>query len=249
MAEKQISGLQVGSAYGPYQLIRILGEGGGGQVWEADDSRNGRRVALKVMTELEADSPNALERFEREGRLAASITHPSCVLVFGAEEVESRPTISMELMRGGTLRDRLSEGPLEYSEAVEHVLGMIEGLEAAQAAGIIHRDVKPSNCFLEEGGTRSKIGDFGVSRTLEVPTDLTATGTFIGTPSYASPEQVRRARRRSRRAPSTVDGRATDAEPRRDRARRGARSPPPPPGSGRGSRTPRARRDARRPGP
>ena len=191
MVEKQVSGLQEGSAYGPYHLIRILGEGGGGQVWEADDSRNGRRVALKVMTELEVDSPTALERFEREGRLAASITHPSCVLVFGAEEVESRPTISMELMRGGTLRDRLKESPLEYRDAVGHVLDMIAGLEAAQLAGIIHRDVKPSNCFLEEGGGRTKIGDFGVSRTLEVPTDLTATGAFIGTPSYASPEQVR----------------------------------------------------------
>ena len=191
MAENTTPGLQVGADYGSYQLIRILGEGGGGQVWEADDSRSGRRVALKVLTELRAESPKALERFEQEGRLAASVTHPSCVFVFGAEEIEGRPTISMELMRGGTLRDRLNEGALEYRDAAASVLDIIEGLEAAQHVGIIHRDVKPSNCFLEEGGVRTKIGDFGVSRTLEVPSDLTVTGSFIGTPSYASPEQIR----------------------------------------------------------
>lgn len=190
ITEKQVSGLQPG-AYGPYELIRILGEGGGGQVWEADDSRSGRRVALKVMTQLRAESPKALLRFEQEGRLAASITHPSCVFIFGAEEVDGQPTISMELMRGGTLRDRLNDGPLEYRDAVASVLDIIEGLEAAQRAGIIHRDVKPSNCFLEEGGVGTKIGDFGVSRTLETPSDLTVTGSFIGTPSYSSPEQVR----------------------------------------------------------
>ena len=167
MAENTTPGLQVGADYGSYQLIRILGEGGGGQVWEADDSRSGRRVALKVLTELRAESPKALERFEQEGRLAASVTHPSCVFVFGAEEIEGRPTISMELMRGGTLRDRLNEGALEYRDAAASVLDIIEGLEAAQHVGIIHRDVKPSNCFLEEGGVRTKIGDFGVSRTLE----------------------------------------------------------------------------------
>ena len=182
--------LAPGRTFGRYELIDHLGEGGFGQVWEARDRGTGRRLALKVLTAVQAESSEALQRFQREGRLAASLSHPSCVYVIGAEEIEGRPVIAMELMRGGTLRDRLNESALTVTEAVDYALDLIEGLEAAQEKGIIHRDVKPSNCFLDASGNVAKIGDFGVSRTLEAPSDLSVTGMFIGTPYYASPEQV-----------------------------------------------------------
>src|SRR5262249_44883902 len=101
------------------------------------------------------------------------------------------PAIAMELMSGGTLQDRLDErGPVPHREAVHMMLDIIEGLEASHQAGILHRDIKPSNCFVDEAG-RCKIGDFGISKSLQQPANVTITGGFIGTPSYASPEQVR----------------------------------------------------------
>src|SRR5262249_51060098 len=105
--------------------------------------------------------------------------------------IEGYATIAMELMPGGTLQDRLSrQGALPVKEAVDFTLQIIDGLEAAHEAGIVHRDVKPSNCFLDADG-HAKIGDFGVSKALEGAVGLTLSGSFVGTPSYASPEQVR----------------------------------------------------------
>jgi hypothetical protein len=181
---------EAGSRFGAYQLVRTLGRGGFGVVWEAEHVETGRRVALKMMTVLRATSSDALARFEREGRLAASVNHPRCVFVFGAEEIDGYPTIVMELMPGGTLQDEIDRrGPLAPTEAVDYVLDAMDGLEAAHGAGVIHRDVKPSNCFLDEHG-RVKIGDFGISKTLEPQWNLTASGSFVGTPAYAAPEQV-----------------------------------------------------------
>ena len=181
--------LKAGSHLGPYQLARKLGVGGFAEVWEAEDRETGRRLALKVLTELRTDSSEAIERFRQEGRLAASISHPRCVYIFAAEEFDGVPVISMELMPGGTLADRLKQGRLPTEQAVDYVLNLIDGLEAGQRLGIIHRDVKPSNCFLDdEGGVR--IGDFGISKSLEADARLTVTGSFLGTPHYASPEQV-----------------------------------------------------------
>lgn len=182
---------EAGKVFGPYLIIRLLGTGGFGQVWEAESFDTGRRVALKVLTEVGVAHEDALRRFEQEGRLAASLSHPNCVYVFGAQQIEGYPTIAMELMPGGTLQDRLArQGALPVKEAVDFTLQIMDGLEAAHQAGILHRDVKPSNCFLDAEG-RVKIGDFGVSRALESPADLTLSGCFIGTPSYAFPEQVR----------------------------------------------------------
>lgn len=178
-----------GADFGPFRLIRLLGQGGFAQVWEAESRETGRHVALKVLTEIRAESSRALERFQQEGRLAASITHPRCVYVFGTQEIEGYPAITMELMPGGTLADRLKQGPLPAAEAVDDILDVLDGLEAAQRKGIIHRDVKPSNCFLDESGG-AKIGDFGISKSLESDSALTATGSFLGTPYYAAPEQV-----------------------------------------------------------
>ena len=183
---------QPGEPLGHYRIIRLLGEGGMGAVFDAEDLESGRRVALKILSQA-LDSPEARERFFREGRLAASINHPNSVYVFGTEEIGGTPAIAMELVAGGTLQDRVRErGPLPVAEAVDAVLQIIGGLEAAQRIGILHRDIKPSNCFRDNDGT-VKIGDFGLSISTTVRTEpaLTATGAFLGTPAFCSPEQLR----------------------------------------------------------
>jgi uncharacterized RDD family membrane protein YckC len=181
-----------GETFGNYQIIRLLGRGGMGEVYEAEHRPSGRRVALKVMGHaLESDTDR--KRFLREGRLAASISHPHVVYVFGSEEINGRPVIAMELVPGGTLKDRVrKEGSLKPSEAVDAILQMIEGLEAAHNAGILHRDIKPANCFVAPDAT-IKIGDFGlsISTIARGETLLTASGSVVGTPTYASPEQLR----------------------------------------------------------
>jgi len=181
-----------GEQLGHYSILRPLGVGGMGAVYEAQDLESGRRVALKVLSHR-LDSPDARERFFREGRLAASINHPNSVYIFGTEEIAGTPVIAMELVSGGTLQDRVhARGPLPSGEAVDCVLQMIEGLGAAQRLGILHRDIKPSNCYVGEDGV-VKIGDFGLSISTAIRTEpaLTATGAFLGTPAFCSPEQLR----------------------------------------------------------
>jgi hypothetical protein len=181
-----------GQTFGGYRLVRLLGKGGMGAVYEAEHLESGRRVALKVLSHS-LDSAEARARFLREGRLAASINHPNSVYIYGTEEIEGTPAISMELVAGGTLEARVrQEGPLPAGEAVDAILQIIEGLEAAQAVGVLHRDVKPSNCFMEAGGA-VKVGDFGLSISTKVrgETDLTITGSFLGTPAFSSPEQLK----------------------------------------------------------
>ncbi len=183
---------QPGDKFGHYRIVRLLGAGGMGAAFEADDLETGRHVALKVLSHT-LDSPDARERFFREGRLAASINHPNSVYVFGTEEIAGTPVIAMELMSGGTLQDRVNaRGPVPVGEAVDAVLQIIAGLEAAQRIGILHRDVKPSNCFRDADGT-VKIGDFGLSISTAVRTEpaLTSAGEFLGTPAFCSPEQLR----------------------------------------------------------
>lgn len=183
---------QPGEQLGHYRIVRLLGEGGMGAVFEAEDLESGRRVALKVLSHM-LDSPEARERFFREGRLAASINHPNSVYVFGTEEIGGTPVIAMELVAGGTLQERVrAQGPLPVGEAVDGVLQIIAGLEAAQRIGILHRDIKPSNCFRDADGT-VKIGDFGLSISTAVRLEpaLTSSGAFLGTPAFCSPEQLR----------------------------------------------------------
>lgn len=181
-----------GEELGHYRIVRLLGRGGMGAAFEAEDLESGRRIALKVLSHT-LDSPDARERFLREGRLAASINHPNSVYVFGTEEIGGTPVISMELVAGGTLQDRVAtRGALSVGEAVDAVLQIIAGLEAAQRIGILHRDIKPSNCFRDTDGM-VKVGDFGLSISTTVRTEpaLTATGQFLGTPAFCSPEQLR----------------------------------------------------------
>jgi hypothetical protein len=178
------------AAVGGYRLLRLLGAGGMGRVYEAEGA-GGERVAVKLLSPGVADSPTALERFRQEGRLASRLAHPRCVLVRTADQDAGRPYIVMELMSGATLKDLVEgAGPLEPAAAVTHILDVIEGLEEAHRAGVLHRDVKPANCYLDAEG-RVKVGDFGLSRSLAAGSHLTRTGGFVGTPLFASPEQLR----------------------------------------------------------
>jgi hypothetical protein len=199
---------------GAYRLLRRLGAGGMGTVFEAEQVDSGRRVAVKLVAPHCLETPEAVERFRREGRLAGTITHPRCVFVLTADEDAGRPYIVMELMPGSTLRDLLEEkGPLSVPDAVAKILDVIEGLQEAHKRGVIHRDVKRGNCFLDAEG-RVKVGDFGLAKVVAseadlarstVPspvgagqsadartadTHLTRTGAFLGTLLFASPEQI-----------------------------------------------------------
>jgi uncharacterized RDD family membrane protein YckC/tRNA A-37 threonylcarbamoyl transferase component Bud32 len=177
--------------FGGYQPSVLLGQGGFAEVWEAERLSDGRRVALKVLRHSQGPAEESRRRFEREGRVAASLSHPRTVYVFSADTIEGHPVIAMELMEGGTLQDRLERaGPMQPRDAVDALLDVIDGLEAAERLGIVHRDIKPSNCFMDRSG-RVKIGDFGIARSPKFSPDQTATGIFVGTPAFASPEHLR----------------------------------------------------------
>jgi len=183
-----------------YRITRFLGAGGMGTVYEAQSSTTGSRVAVKLLSPKLAANPASVERFRQEGRVASQITHPRCVFVLQADTEEGRPFIIMELMPGRTLKDLVdSRGPLPYPEAIRRILDVIDGLAEAHRLGVIHRDVKPSNCFLTDDN-RIKVGDFGPSKSLLSTMDfsqdaaakqLTESGAFLGTVMYASPEQIR----------------------------------------------------------
>jgi len=178
--------------FGAYRLVGLLGRGGMGTVYEAEERATGRRLALKMLGR-QLDSPEMRQRFLREGRLAARVNHPNSLYIFGSEEIEGQPVITMEVAGGGTLKDQLKRrGPLPVAGAVDAVLDVIDGLESAHAHGVLHRDIKPSNCFVGPDGT-VKVGDFGLSVSTLAKTDtfVTAHGRILGTPAYASPEQLR----------------------------------------------------------
>jgi eukaryotic-like serine/threonine-protein kinase len=180
-----------GQRFGPYVIVRPLGKGGMGQVYEAEETESGRRIAMKILSRGLGDDEER-ERFLREGRLAASLSHPNTVYVFGTTEVQGFPVIAMELAPGGTLKDLLVDGtPLLSTAAIDAVLQVVAGLEAAASIGILHRDVKPSNCFVHGDG-RVLVGDFGLSvATSSRGESATNRGTILGTPGFASPEQLR----------------------------------------------------------
>jgi uncharacterized RDD family membrane protein YckC len=180
--------------FGDYRLLKKLGAGGMGIVYEAEQISSGRRLALKVLNQC-LDNEEQRQRFLREGRLAATIDHPNSVYVFGTEEIEGVPVIAMELAAGGTLRDELKRrGTMPVRDAVDAILGIIDGLEAAHARGVLHRDMKPSNCFVSGDGT-AIVGDYGlsISQTNNLPDaeQLTRSGMVMGTPAFSPPEQLR----------------------------------------------------------
>ncbi len=175
---------------GSYDLLRLLGQGGMGRVYEAVDAA-GNPVAVKVLSPQWTRSAESLKRFKQEGEIAAAINHPRCVFVKSADEDQGKPYIVMELMSGETLKDLVNkEGLLTVKKAVSTIVDVLEGLEEAHSCGMIHRDIKPANCYVDTDG-RIKLGDFGLARSVESTSDLTRTGGFVGTPLYASPEQVK----------------------------------------------------------
>ena len=177
-------------AIGSYQLTRLLGTGGMGRVYEAIDSAN-NRVAVKLLSPRWLNSDDSLQRFKQEGQIASAINHPRCVFVKAADDDAGQPYIVMELMTGRTLKDLCQEhGQLSVRKAITAMIDVLDGLEEAHSHGLVHRDIKPANCYLETNG-RVKVGDFGLARSVVTDSELTKTGDFVGTPLFASPEQVK----------------------------------------------------------
>ncbi|MDL2717180.1 MAG: WD40 repeat domain-containing serine/threonine protein kinase [Acidobacteriota bacterium] len=210
--------LATGTKLGPYEILGQIGAGGMGEVYKARDPRLNREVAIKVLPEDFLEGEENRERFEREARLLAALNHPGIAAIYSFEEIpgsssssssafsSSRHILVMELLEGESLRDRLRAGAMAPKKAFELAAQMAEGLAAAHARGIVHRDVKPENIFISRDG-RVKLLDFGLAKQLpswagrsgpqtSVPTEAggsrpTQAGVVMGTVGYMSPEQVR----------------------------------------------------------
>jgi hypothetical protein len=176
---------------GPYLIRHLIGQGGMGVVYLADDTRLGRRVALKALLPSFARDPRQRERFRREARAAAALIHPNIATLYAIEEIDGALYLAFEYVAGATLRSLLERGPLPPADALTVALQVARAMAAAHAAGVVHRDLKPENVVRTSFGT-VKILDFGIARlesALTAPlTDETAA---LGTPTYTAPEQVR----------------------------------------------------------
>ncbi|MHC4937529.1 MAG: serine/threonine-protein kinase [Planctomycetota bacterium] len=180
----------VGREFDGYRIEEILGRGGMGVVYKATQSSLGRPVAIKVLPEEVLENRQFLDRFEREVDILARLSHPNIVTVFERGEIDGRPYIAMEYVRGTSLRDVMRKGPLPPAEALSVVRSVLAALEHAHGQGIVHRDIKPENVLVAPGGI-VKVADFGLSRHLEGEdrTRLTKTYVALGTFEYMSPEQ------------------------------------------------------------
>ncbi len=178
--------------FGPYELLKPLGTGGMGVVWQAIERQSGRQVALKQLYPALLSDAATRSRFFQEAQLAAQISDSHVTFVFEAGEVDRQPYIAMELMDGQTVAQLIEkEGPLPIQRAVDIILQAIDGMIAAHRIGVVHRDIKPSNLFLDHD-SQVKVGDFGLSKSMGgKAAELTQLGSFMGTPLYASPEQLR----------------------------------------------------------
>ena len=196
--------LTPGGMLAHYRLVEKIGEGGMGVVYEALDTRLGRKVAVKILPDLFARDPHRLARFEREARLLASLSHPGIAAIHGIEEADGVRFLVLELVAGESLDVRVARAPIPAAEAMGIARAIAEGLEAAHERGVIHRDLKPANIKLTPEG-KVKLLDFGLAKALEAqgggassgsisPTmtsDRSVAGALLGTAAYMSPEQAR----------------------------------------------------------
>jgi len=183
----------IGQLVGHYRIVQVLGEGGMGVVYLADDTRLGRQVALKALPPGFAANPDRRARLQLEARAAAALTHPGIATVYALEEFDGQVYIAGEYVPGETLRDELSRGPQPAPRVIDTALGLARALAAAHDRGIVHRDLKPENVIRTPVGD-VKILDFGLARVRETarPADSdTGAGLILGTPAYMSPEQIR----------------------------------------------------------
>ncbi|WP_433315334.1 serine/threonine-protein kinase [Micromonospora chersina] len=176
---------------GRYQPEELLGSGGMGEVWRGRDLRLDRPVAIKVLTATGVREPMAAERFDREARTAARLTHPHIVGVYDFGTEDDHSYLVMELVEGRTVGDLVVAGPLPVDQALSIAVQTCDGIAAAHAAGVVHRDIKPGNLIVTPAGT-VKICDFGIARLPRLAGQNTLTGpaTKLGTSSYMSPEQA-----------------------------------------------------------
>jgi eukaryotic-like serine/threonine-protein kinase len=175
---------------GRYELEELVGDGGMSSVFRARDRQLDRHVALKVLHAEYCDDAEYVERFRREARAAAQLSHPNIVTVIDRGEDEGRQFIVFEYVDGENLKELVRRsGPLPARRAVELALAVADGLGFAHDQGLVHRDVKPQNVLLNDEG-EVKVTDFGIARSLEVERGVTQTGTVVGTSNYISPEQA-----------------------------------------------------------
>jgi serine/threonine protein kinase/Tol biopolymer transport system component len=191
--------LTSGARLGDYEVVKLVGSGGMGEVYRARDARLERDVAIKVLPALLSRDPERLRRFEQEARAAAALNHPNILSVFQMGTYEGAPYLVGELLEGGTLREAQARGPLAIRKAIDYGVQTARGLAAAHEKGIVHRDLKPENLFITRDG-RVKILDFGLAKLTQrqsaadsnapTQTEGTEPGVVLGTVGYMSPEQV-----------------------------------------------------------
>jgi beta-lactam-binding protein with PASTA domain/predicted Ser/Thr protein kinase len=180
---------------GRYRILRKLGSGGMANVYLAEDEELGRRVAIKILNDRHASDESFVERFRREAKNAAGLSHPNIVSVYDRGEAEGTYYIAMEYLEGRSLKERIvSDGPLPISAAIEVTRQILRAIGFAHRRGIVHRDIKPHNVLLAQdapgdGEPRFKVTDFGISRT--TASQMTEAGSIVGTAQYLSPEQAR----------------------------------------------------------